>query len=66
MSGEWWMVIRVYRSKRRVLAMFATRLEAEARFEKERVILRDGDVVLAKATLDTISCRSGGYNRTRW
>lgn len=65
--NRWWLVIRLYRGKRRVLSMWPLLSEAETAYSKEVEKMRDGDVLLVEAILQpAVKGASGGYNRTRW
>jgi hypothetical protein len=65
-NGPFWLVIRVYRGRRRVISMHSALSEAETSFFKSKEQLRDGSVVLAKTEIEVLAAENGGYNRTRW
>lgn len=62
----WFMIVRVYRGKRRVMSLHPTKPEAEMAFKQACADLRDGDILLVRGQLETLYIQSGGYNRTRW
>lgn len=61
-----WIVIRIYRYKRRVISIHGEFSEAEASYIKHARDLRDGDIKLVVASMETIRAQSGGYNRINW
>jgi hypothetical protein len=61
-----WRVIKAYRGRRRVISMKEILAEAKDFFASAEEKLRDGDVLLVRAALETLSVASGGCNRTRW
>jgi len=46
--------------------MHETLAEAGGSFAAAEEKLRDGDVLLVRTALETLTVASGGYNRTRW
>lgn len=59
--GElYWLVVRIYRGKKRVVSLHSELLEAERSYLSTAENLRDGDVVLLGGTLNKLCSQSGG------
>lgn len=66
-AEKWFVVVRTYKTHRRVLAIESDEAIANKVYEAEAATLRDGDVGLYEMSkVRTLKVESGGYNRTRW